>query len=182
LKISTLGEATRWSPLLVSLHTEYATYLAQRTYAKDVPLAERRAGRVWWYTHERDRSVYHRLARLQQAGVLFAYLESDQVCERTTNPVESINAQIRILTHAHRGMSESHLISMLDWFAYTHTENPSPSRKTLADWDQEGRPPRRTIPKKTTPSANTDSPEHYGTTINAQEGLWVRKSWAGRPR
>ena len=172
-----------WSGLLIQLHTQYEAFFKERTYARDVPANQRREGRTWWYTHERDRRVYHRLARLQQEGSLFAFLSFKPARERTTNPVESVNAHIRALTYAHRGMSQTHMIVMIDWYLYTHTENPSPPRQILHKWNETGRPKRRVIPKKTRHQpqpAVGDMPVHYDTALTPEEGLWTRKGWAGR--
>ena len=184
LKISTRQEAATWSGLLVALHTQYEAFFTERTWARDVPTHQRRQGRTWWYTHERDRRVYHRLARLQQEGSLFAFLTFEEPRERTTNPVESINARIRELTHTHRGMSQTHMQAMIDWYLHSTTENPQPASQILRDWNTAGRPKRHTIPKKTRhkpqPSVG-DMPVHYDTALTPEEGLWTRKGWAGRP-
>ena len=47
--------------------------------------------------HGRDRRLYLRLARLTRQGVLFHFLDFDPARERTTNPIESFNHQIRAL-------------------------------------------------------------------------------------
>ena len=184
LKVKTRQEAAAWSGLLVQLHTQYQAYFTERTWARDVPASQRREGRTWWYTHERDRRVYHRLARLQQEGSLFAFLDFDPPQERTTNPVESINSRIRALTYAHRGMTETHMQAMINWYLHSTTENPQSASHILREWNTAGRPQRRTIPKKKTkaklkPTVG-DMPVHYDTALTKEEGLWPRKGWAGR--
>ena len=74
LHITTTEEATRWENLLNDFHNQYKDYLKERTYAKDDPQTAQIRGRQWWYTHERDRRVYFRFARLARQGVLFTYL------------------------------------------------------------------------------------------------------------
>ena len=126
----------------------------------------------------------HRLARLQQEGSLFAFLDFDPPQERTTNPVESINSRIRALTYAHRGMTETHMQAMINWYLHSTTENPQSASHILREWNTAGRPQRRTIPKKKTkaklkPTVG-DMPVHYDTALTKEEGLWPRKGWAGR--
>ena len=185
LDISTRQEAAQWMGLLVEFHATYATYLTQRTYAVDVPQWQRRPGRTWWYTHNRDRRVYQRLSTLAADGSLFAFLDFDPPRERTTNPVESINAGIRELVHAHRGMSEDHMITMIDWYLYTRTENPLTPVQILTQWEAEECPERHLIPKKKPkPSRHEETgiPPHYDNHTTPEEGLWARKGWAGRPQ
>lgn len=74
LDISTRQETTQWMGLLVEFHATYATYLTQRTYAVDVPQWQRRPGKTWWYTHNRDRRVYQRLSTLAADGSLLLSL------------------------------------------------------------------------------------------------------------
>lgn len=183
LKVSSKDEAATWVKLLIEINTEYGAYLTERTWAKDVPAHQRREGRTWWYTHERDRKVYRRLASLHAKSHLFAFLEFDPARERTTNPVESFNARLRALTVAHRGLREPHMIAMIDWYCHHHSEFPQTPRDILAEWKKTGEPTRKAIPdKKTPPPVTTDGPEPYGTALTAEEGLWERKGWAGRPK
>ena len=181
LKVSNTEEAATWVKLLIEINTEYGDYFKERTYAKDVPVAQRRTNQKWWYTHERDRRVYRRLTSLHAKGHLFAFLELDPVCERTTNPLESYNRQLRQALDHHRGLSEPHMITMIDWHCYQHSEFPRSSRQILTQWEKAGRPSRGLIPKKTPPKT-TDGPERYGTALSAEEGLWARKGWAGRSK
>lgn len=195
LKVSTKDEAATWVKLLIEINTEYGAYLTERTWAKDVPAHQRREGRTWWYTHERDRKVYRRLASLHAKSHLFAFLDFDPARERTTHPIESFNRRIRLSLDYHRGMTESHMISMIsmismiamiamiDWLCYTHSEFPQPAQHILTHWRHAGEPTRRLIPaKKTPPPDKPDGPERYRTALTAEEGLWTRKGWAGRPK
>ena len=183
LKVSTKEEAATWVKLLIEINTQYGDYLKERTHAKDVPAHQRRKGRTWWYTHDRDRRVYHRLASLHGKGHLFAFLEFNPARERTTNPVESFNRRLRLALDYHRGLSESHMITMIDWICYHNSEFSQQPQQILADWEKAGRPSRRTIPaKKHQPTQPPQGPEHYGTALNAEEGLWQRKGWAGRSK
>lgn len=183
LAISTTTQAAHWESLLLAFHTQYEPYLKERTYAKDVPATQRRKGRTWWYTHDRDRKVYFRLARLTRKGHLFTYLSFTPTRERTTNPVESINALIRELPRTHRGLTEEHLITAIEWLCYTRSENPLTNTQILKQWNTNGQPERRTIPTKKTPpppAVTSPGPKQYDTAITTEDSLWNRHGWAGR--
>ena len=183
LTVSSKEEAATWVKLLIEFNTEYGNYLKERTYAHDVPAWQRRTNRKWWYTHERDRKVYRRLASLHGKGHLFAFLEFGTPRHKTTNPVESFNNYLRLVLLYHRGLSEDHMIAAIDWYCYTHSQFVQPLREILTDWEKTGRPARRLIPKKKNqPAPEPDGPEHYGTAITTEEGLWTRKGWAGRSK
>lgn len=180
LKVSSKEDAAIWTKLLMECHTTYEDFFKTRTWAKDVPIWQRRTRRTWWYTHGRDRRVYQRLTRLTRQGVLFHFLDFNPARERTTNPIESFNHQIRSLLAHHPGMPEDHMIAAVDWLCYTHTANPKPARQILKEWEHNGRPARRIIPTKNTPPIpEPDGPARYGTGLSAEEGLWTRKGWAG---
>ena len=75
------------------------------------------------------------------------------------------------------------MIAMIDWYCHHHSEFPQTPRDILAEWKKTGEPTRKAIPdKKTPPPVTTDGPEPYGTALTAEEGLWERKGWAGRPK
>lgn len=183
LKVHTRAEAATWTALLASFYTEYSSYLKERTYARDNPLEAASRGKKstgWWYTHERDRRVYQRLNRLYKAGQLFAYLDAkDETLERTTNPVESVNHQVKRVIKHHPGLSEDHLTCGVEWVLYSYTEHPQGPREILKAWHAAGNPTRRLVPKKHRKSRHL-GPKEYDTGISSEEGLWARKGWAGR--
>lgn len=182
LKVGTKEEAAQWAALLATFHSQYRDYLKERTYAKNDPEGAQARGKKasgWWYTHERDRRVYYRLNRLYQAGELFAFLTTDAALERTTNPVESINHQIKRVIKAHPGLSEDHQACAIEWVLHSYTETPHTSRQILKDWKAASRPERHLVPKKPHPTRPL-GPATYDTGLSADEGLWDRKGWGGR--
>lgn len=184
LKVTSKTEAAKWATLLAAFHTEYSAYLKERTYARDNPLEAASRGKKptgWWYTHERDRRVYHRLNRLYKAGDLFAYLTTaKQALERTTNPVESVNHQVKRVIKHHPGLSEDHLTCGIEWVLHSYTHNPDTPKQILKAWHAAGEPTRRLIPKK--PRTTTRlGPKQHDTGLSSEEGLYTRKGWAGRP-
>lgn len=183
LHINTLTEASTWESLLNDFHTQYGSYLKERTYAQDDPETARIRQRKWWYTHERDRRVYHRLARLVRSGTLFTYLDvadTQTHLHSTTNIVECINSRTRDLAYQHRGLSEPHLTCAIEWLLHRLTETPKDAKTILKTWNQEGRPPARILPRKHQAQPHRTGPKQYDTHPNAEDGLWTRKGWAGR--
>ena len=98
----------------------------------------------------------------------------------TTNIVESLNARINKLIYLHRGLSESHLISAIEWLLHSRTEHPTNPKTVLQQWNQAGKPKTRVIPKKIKPQPRPLGPRQYDRVLTADEGLWARKGWAGR--
>ena len=178
LTITTTDQAAHRLTALNDYATEYRTWLNQRTTAQDDPATAAATGRKWWYTHPRTRRAYRRLEHLARQGVLFTYLTHDPALERTTNPVESINARIRDNLRHHRGATPDHQAAIAEWTLHTHTRQPADPQQILTAWHAQGRPPRRRIP--TTPTNARTRPAGWGTTPTPEEGLWTRKGWAGR--
>ena len=168
LTITTTDQAAIWTTALNSYATEYRTWLNQRTTTQDDPTTAALTGKKWWYTHPRTRRAYQRLTR---QNVLFTYLTCDDtILERTTNPVESINARIRDALRHHRGATPDHQAAIAEWTLHTYTHQPATPEQILTTWHAQGRPPRQRIP--TTPTiTNTTHPADWGTTPTPQEGL-----------
>lgn len=130
----TLEQANLWIRYLETWEQTHGSFLKERTYAEN-----RRPGtRQWRYTHERLRSAYRQIAKLLRDDQLFTYLDetlqeqTKQPIPRTTNYVEGgINSQLRTKLKLHRGMSETHQRRLVEWYLYTRTEEPKPTRKFL---------------------------------------------------
>ena len=182
LRITNLDEATLWQQLVGDFYQLYGKWLKERTVARQDPQEALRRGRSWWYTHERDRRVYYRLVRLMKEQTLWVYLTTtpETGLHRTTNIVESLNARIDAICYYHRGLSEAHLLSAIQWYLHSRTETPQKPGQIFKDWDSQGRPPARILPRKTRPKPKSDGPQKWGTGLSAEEGLWARKGWAGR--
>ena len=184
LTITTIDQAHEWGDLLEEYTTVFGPWLNERTHAAADPQRAAATGRTWWYTHERARRAHRRLIRLARHGVLFTYLTcaDDAPLERTTNPVESVNARLRELTRAHRGTPPEHQARILEWALASMTENPPTPTETLAQWDTAGRPTASRIPRpQAHPHHDTTGAPPWGTTPTPQDGLHTRKGWAGRP-
>ncbi|WP_187271432.1 hypothetical protein [Actinomyces ruminicola] len=170
-------QATGWLVTLNDHTTQYKDWPNQRTTAEQDPQTAARTGRKWWQTHPRVRRAYRRLERLAKQGQPFAYLTGPDgkprptPAGRTTNPVESINSQVRDRLRHHRGATTDHQAAIAEWTLHTYTNNPAPTRNILADWHAQGRPKRTRTPKpKTTPTSARTHPAGWGTTPTPKEG------------
>ena len=122
------------------------------------------------FTHLKLRNAWGILHRAADAGHVFTFIKHGN--PRTTSPLEGgINAQIRHLLRHHRGMSQEHRRRAVEWFLLLH-EIPLKHAHQHAR-QIEAAPPRQVIETR-------DGPAHFDTGLNAEEGLWLRKGWAGR--
>lgn len=133
-QVKTLAQAEYWEQRLQAWHEDYGNFIRERTY-KDVTEPGRKR---WWYTHRNLRSAYKQLDKLICDKQLFAHLEpelldkTNQLIPRTTNYVEGgINSQLRTRLKLHRGMREEHQRRLVEWYLYSRTEEPKPTRKFL---------------------------------------------------
>lgn len=185
MKVHATDEAAQWTTLLAQFHTQYKDWLNERTYARDDPQEAALRGKIrpnqWWYTHGRDRRVYYRLERLAKQGTLFNFLTThpSQVLHSTTNIAESLNARINAICYHHRALSESHMLTAIDWALYYRWTDPKNPKEIYTQWDKTARPHRQIIPKKTTTPTPQIGPAKWGTHPTTEEGLWTRKGWAG---
>lgn len=124
-------ETERWQVKLVTWEQLHGDFIRERTINPDPKPGQRK----WRYTHERLRSAYRQLAKLVKDDQLFTYLDdgllhqTNQPIPRTTNHVEGgINSQLRTKLKLHRGMSEDHQRRLVEWYLYSRTESPKPTR------------------------------------------------------
>ena len=128
--ITSVDQASAWLTMLHDFGHTFREWMSQRTFAAQDPAWASKTGKTWWYTHERTRRAYRRLARLARQGVLFTYLTNpdgtpaDPPACATTNHVESINAVVRELLHAHRGASAYHQAVIAQWALLLRTPQP----------------------------------------------------------
>ncbi|PPF47174.1 hypothetical protein C5B85_02570 [Pseudoclavibacter sp. AY1F1] len=143
-------------------------------------LTKQRSTDGWskWWTHDKLRKAWLLLSRLSANGHLFTFVTHGNA--RTTSPLEGgINNGIRTTLRNHRGMSEAHMKRAAEWFLYTreltieHAYALIPTTLTTATLES---------------SAALDETDDlaplvafHDTTLSAEEGLWSRSGWAGRP-
>ena len=154
--------------------------LMTATTDQDDPATAALTGKKWWYNHPRTRRAYKRLERLTRQNVLFTYLTcGDTTLERTTNPVESVNARIRDALRHHRRATPDHQAAIAEWTLHTYTHQPATPEQILTTWHTQGQPPRQRIP--TTPTVTNTTHPGWGTTPTPQEGLCHAKAGPDTP-
>ena len=112
-RVKTPEDAGKWLSLLQDWHQVYRDYINEKTYGLEP------GTRKWWWTHQRVRKAYKRLERLARSGYLFTWLDPKFTgldIQRTTSSLEGgVNAAIRRLLNAHRGLSEPHMKTAIEW-------------------------------------------------------------------
>ena len=165
--ITSVDQASAWLTMLHDFGHTFREWMSQRTFAAQDPAWASKTGKTWWYTHERTRRAYRRLARLARQGVLFTYLTNpdgtpaDPPACATTNHVESINAVVRELLHAHRGASAYHQAVIAEWALLLRTPQPPTPTEVLTQWEHDGCPTPRRIPTPKHPN-HTDQKRTIG--------------------
>lgn len=181
-RIRTREQAAAWAANLNDWHQVYGDLINAKTYLTDVSVRPStvKATATWWWTHERLRRAYKLLERLVRRGHLFTYLneEFDELgIHSTTNWIEGgCNHPLKDLLRRHRGMTINHRRRACEWWCYLHSPKPKPPTTWIRDehWQ-----PAKPAPVVT---AEPDGPAGYDHAIaTAEEGLWTRKGWAGRP-
>ena len=179
-RVQDLDHAAEWLQLLAAWEEQYLHLTRERTYraqATETP-SWVRPTQQWWYTHQRLRSGHQALRRVLRAGHLFTFLDPALASLRvpaTTNAIEgATNSQMRLLLLHHRGMPETHQRRAIEWWLYMQSEHPDPAR-VLAE--HQHRPATTPPPPRREPEPG---PALYDTGLTPEEGLWIRKGWAGR--
>lgn len=155
----------------------YGHLTSERTYNTDWQPGQKR----WWYTHDRLRRAYRRLATLLTNNTLFAYLNPNLAglsIARTTSSLEGgINATIRQLLRDHRGLTEPHMRTAIEWLLNQKSIDPNhPVSYLTSHYQPPRKPARKHIEEPITPS-RYDTAIDYNTRY--QHGsLHIRKGWA----
>nr|WP_274617657.1 IS1249 family transposase [Nesterenkonia sp. AY15] len=186
MAVRDLDAAAAWTGAYASWEARWASFLKQRTYARAG--VERpswaKPNQAWWYTHIRLRRVQGLYRQLIRDKSLFTWLEhrfhteGRPTVERTTSRLEGgPNNAIKHLLRGHRGLSERHARSAVDWLLNTMTEHPHDPWALAHRHRERTAEPARHRSIEEAPIG----PATYGTAAIAEEGLWGRSGWAGRP-
>lgn len=186
MRVKDLDAAAAWMGAYGSWEAKWETFLKQRTYAKKG--VERpwwaKPNQQWWYTHIRLRRVQGLYRQLVRDESLFTWLdpayltEGAPTVERATSRLEGgPNNAIKHLLRHHRGMPEDHARKAVDWLLNSLTEHPHDPWTLAQRHQQQAEEPA----DQKTSEEEPLGPEVYGTATTAEEGLWDRKGWAGRP-
>lgn len=175
--VSTPEDAGKWLSLLQHWYRVYRDYINEKTYAAEP------GSRKWWWTHQRVRKAYKRLERLARSGYLFTWLDPKITgldIQRTTSRLEGgINAAIRRLLNTHRGLSEPHMKTAVEWLLNQKSIDPADPVKYLTNQHK-----HLNQEKLVQPMPHPTAPPQYDNAIDYnpayQDGsLHIRKGWAG---
>ena len=179
VKVETIEQADAWLAALNAWFSHYGHLTELKTYASEKGVVrpnEVRASMDWWWTHLRLRRGYKLLRQLARKGHLFTFLDpefADLNLNRTTNRIEGgINAPLKDLLRRHRGMTSAHQRRAVEWWCYLRS--PYPAEPTSLIRPEHWQPSHKKI------IVNNEIPGDWGTEPTAEEGLWLRKGWAGR--
>lgn len=120
-RIPDLDAAADWVARLQEFTTVYRDYLNEKTLVdpRTTP-----TGKRWTWTHDRVRKAHNSLLTVYRRGHLFNYLTvadtayspPSEPLKSTTNTLEGgINAVIKTLARAHRGLNAEHQRTVIDW-------------------------------------------------------------------
>ena len=182
-KVDTREGAIAWQNSLHAFHGLYDTWLAEKTYREETHLENipsfARKNKKWWYTHTPTRKIVGSLDRYVKQGVLFTFLDPSldvsSVLESTTNRLEGgVNAPLKEFLHIHRGWSQPHLLTALDYWLYSRSINTQPMSDCASN---------KTQVRKKPVSAPSDKPAEIDTHIDMErpweDGLNIRKGRIG---
>lgn len=180
-RITTSEQAIDWQKKLAAFHDLYDPWLAERTFKADTPPgavpAFAKRNKSWWYTHHNTRSIVRSLDTHVKDGVLFTYLDPDlettSKLRSTTNPLEGgINAPLKAYLHAHRGLTEQHMLRAMDYYLYSRSLNTQPITDFATNIEQ---------PTPIHANDTRPGPAEIDTAINTnapwEDGLTIRTGW-----
>lgn len=191
-RVRDLDEAAAWITRLHDFGTVYDDYLNEKTTADPATTPGRRN---WTWTHARVRKAYNSLLTVYRRGHLFNYLEiptrlpagdPPPVFKPTTNTLEGgINAMIKTLARAHRGLTAEHQRTVIDWWLHLHTQIPDDPVRIAGDqrWGQAALAKAQDLLAAEDRSPSDDGrPTIYDTAIDStyQHSMGVQKGWVGR--
>lgn len=182
-KVSTTDQASAWTSAYSQWWSRWDDFAGHRTHARDGAIrpSHVKPGQKWWYTHLRLRRARKLIDDLIRHDELFTWLSQavkDEVLPRTTNPLEGgINAGIKDVLRAHRGLRDDHARRAVEWYLYQRTENP-------ADPWEHVRPEHwQPAPRTGTPvEGEPIGPTVYDTSFSWEDGNGIQSGWGGRRR
>lgn len=115
------------------------------------------------------------LDRHVKDGVLFTYLDTSidatGPLASTTNRLEGgTNSVLKAFLHSHRGLSEDHMLTAIDYYLYSRSIDHEPLESFINTTVTTAKP---------RPAPTPEGPAHIDNTINTQapweDGLTIRK-------
>ena len=181
VKVHSPEDAARFTTAVHHTRITFADWLKQRTYRSTIPPGQVpkwvSPNQKWWYTHRNARRALKRLEKLIHAKQLFVFLTPPdgvtQDLKSTTNLLEGgINKQLKDLAGNHRGMFDEHQRITMDWWLFTHTEDPVPPLDIAKqqDFGRQGKKPHAQPGRKKNlndTATQTGDPPHMTPTSTA---------------
>lgn len=127
-QLKKMSDADVWVDNYVRWLQYYNQFLSQRTYDE---YGNSRP------THERLIKASRSLSKLIKEGTMFTYLDNELRAElgkipSTNNRIEGgVNAQLRTMLRAHRGLSIERRIKAVFWWCYMHSPKPLSSAEII---------------------------------------------------
>lgn len=163
-RVKDAGQAAQWLAGYAGWCSKWERFLREFTLKDGRKL----------YTHERLRSARHSLNSLVREGTLFAFVELQEDrggrWERTNNVIEGrVNARIREMLRAHRGLSTARRVKAVFWWCYMDSEFRASEAEMIrtmkTDEEVEGLFALASRPAKREDGA----PEEYGSGVSWSE-------------
>ena len=181
VKVHSPEDAARFTTAVHHTRITFADWLKERTYRSTIPPGQVpkwvSPNQKWWYTHRNARRALKRLEKLIHAKQLFVFLTPPdgvtQDLKSTTNLLEGgINKQLKDLAGNHRGMFDEHQRITMDWWLFTHTEDPVPPLDIAKqqDFGRQGKKPHAQPGRKKNlndTATQTGDPPHMTPTSTA---------------
>lgn len=186
-KVTTKQEAAHWAVNLHETENIFKDFLNEKTTYKP---GQHPRGKLWEWTHLRDRQALNSLKHLYRNGWLFRWLEPPDgfigQAKATTNSLEGgVNSPLKLLARTHRGMSREHQRTAIDWWLLSKTQLPD-DPVTIARQQHWGQDALAKVEVLTQPDENqanqeTGRPALYDNAIPSEynHSIGIRKGTAG---
>lgn len=169
-KVSSIEQATRWLVAFQTWYGKYRKFLDERS-------VDPVSGRLR-RTHERLWKAYRSVQTVISRGELFTFLDEDLTrggvveVSATTNRIEGgVNAQLRAVVRAHRGMPLRRRLLVVGWWVWVHAVCPVPVGELLERYRYRDTSAREVVTSQT---GGTDSVVGVPVEVFWGEGLSVR--------
>lgn len=112
--IKTMDDRNYWIVSLIRWHEKYQDFINQKSFNKQT-------GR-YWYTHKMVRRSFTVIKKALPN--MFHYLENERI-PKSTNGIESFFGHLKDNLSIHRGLSNKHRKSFIQWYLYFRNSSNS---------------------------------------------------------
>lgn len=186
-KVEDREQSAQWVVNLQETEQVFKPFLDEKTRYKP---GQHPKGKLWEWTHLRDRKALNSLKHLYRQGWLFAWLEPPDgfigTPKSTTNSLEGgINSPLKLLARTHRGMTKEHQRTAIDWWLVSKTQLPGDPVEIARQqrWGQDAlaKVTALTQPNENQTNQETGRPALYDNAIPTeyQHNIGIRKGTIG---